>query len=320
MLRAAREYGVPPAEWLDLSTGISPHAWAAPPIPADTWQRLPEDDDGLAGIAAGYYGARHVLPIAGTQAAIQALPWLRPASRVGVIQPGYAEHAEAWRRAGHAVTLQPAETLIDAAAAFDVVVLIHPNNPTGERFDAQSLLDLHARLAARGGWLVVDEAFMDATPDDSLCAHAGREGLVVLRSAGKFFGLAGARGGFACAPTVLLDVLREALGPWTLAGPTRHVLARALADREWQARQRERLGKDARRLAELLKTHALEPAGGCALFQWCPHPRAALIQDALARRGILVRCFDDPLALRFGLPRDDAAFARLDAALDEVVT
>lgn len=319
MLRAAREHGIPPAEWLDLSTGISPHAWPVPPIPADAWRRLPDDDDGLAEIAAGYYGTPRVLPVAGAQAAIQMLPRLRGRSRVGVITPGYAEHAQAWRRAGHDVELGNASRLLDSVDDFDVLVLIHPNNPTGERFTPQHLLQVHAALAARDGWLVVDEAFMDATPDDSLCAHAGEEGLVVLRSVGKFFGLAGARAGFTCASRALLDALREALGPWTLAGPTRHVLARALGDREWQARQRELLKKDARRSAEMLKAHALEPVGGCVLFQWCPHPRAASIQYALAQRGILVRHFDDSPALRFGLPPDDTAFARLDAALDEVM-
>jgi L-threonine-O-3-phosphate decarboxylase len=319
LLCAAREHGIAPERWLDLSTGVAPFAWPVADVPAEAWRRLPEDDDGLVEAAMDCYGAPHVLPVAGTQAAIQALPWLRPVSRVGVIQPGYAEHAEAWRRAGHVVMPRSAEALLGEPDAFDVVVLIHPNNPTGERFDVQALLDLHARLAARGGWLVVDEAFMDATPDDSLCAHAAREGLVVLRSAGKFFGFAGARAGFACAAPGLLDVLHERLGPWTVAGPTRHALKRALRDRGWQAAQRARLAAASVRLAGMLHSRGLSPGGGCALFQWCPHPRAAEIHAALAQRGILVRRFDDPSALRFGLPPDDAAFARLDAALAKVV-
>ncbi len=42
-----RRYGIPPEGWLDLSTGINPHAYPVSPIPDDLWARLPEDDDGL---------------------------------------------------------------------------------------------------------------------------------------------------------------------------------------------------------------------------------------------------------------------------------
>lgn len=318
--RAARERGIPLADWLDLSTGISPFAWPVPAIPRRAWRRLPEDDDGLVETARDYYGASQLLPVAGSQAAIQALPAMRAASRVGVIAPGYAEHAQAWRRAGHRVELRGAGELLADAARYDVIVLIHPNNPGGERFETDVLLALHAALAARGGWLVVDEAFIDATPGCSLCAHSEREGLVVLRSAGKFFGLAGARAGFVCATGALLDDLRERLGPWTLTGPTRYVLRQALADRGWQARQRERLRTCSERLATLLAGHGLKPTAGCALFQWCRRDDAAALHRALASRGILTRLFDAPASLRFGLPGNNAAFARLDTALREMLS
>lgn len=317
--RAARRYRIALPEWLDLSTGISPFAWPVPAIPASAWQRLPEDDDGLLDIARAYYGAAQLLPIAGSQAAIQALPRLRAPSRVGVIAPGYAEHAHAWREAGHAVETLPADELLAHAGRFDVIVLIHPNNPAADTFARDALLALHATLAARGGWLVVDEAFIDATPAHSLADASDREGLVVLRSVGKFFGLAGARAGFACASPALLAALRERLGPWTLAGPTRHVLQLALADREWQRQQRERLHASAHRLAALLERHGLAPSAGCAFFQWRRDARAPALHEALARRGILTRLFDAPASLRFGLPGDDAAFARLDAALGDGV-
>lgn len=317
--RAARTHGIPVADWLDLSTGISPYGWPVPPVPAAVWQRLPEDDDGLIEVARDYYRAPQLLPIAGSQAAIQALPRLRASSRVGVILPGYAEHAHAWHAAGHAVERLPASRLMAEVQRFDVVVLIHPNNPGGERFDRDALLDLHARLAARGGWLVVDEAFMDATPEASLCPDSERDGLIVLRSVGKFFGLAGARAGFACASAPLLEALRERLGPWTLAGPTRFMLSQALADRAWQGRAREWLHASARRLAAVLSVHGLEQGGGTAYFQWRHHADAAALHAALARRGILTRLFGIDEAgidsLRFGLPPDEAGFLRLDAAL-----
>lgn len=319
LLRAARHYGIPAADWLDLSTGVSPFAWPAPPIPASAWHRLPEDEDGLIEVARDYCGAPHLLPVAGTQAAIQALPQLRPHSRVGVIAPGYAEHAHAWRREGHVVDTLPADVLLGSVDRLDVIVLIHPNNPGGERFDGMDLLDVHATLASRGGWLVVDEAFIDVEPHRSLCARSDREGLVVLRSVGKFFGLAGARAGFVCAAPALLEAMRERLGPWTLGGPTRHVLRAALADVDWQARARDWLLAAGARLHETLVANGITPTAGCAFFQWWRHPDAHAIHESLAMRGILTRRFDDPVSLRFGLPPDDAGFARLGSALAEVL-
>jgi cobalamin biosynthetic protein CobC len=319
LLRAARHYDIAPERWLDLSTGVNPEAWPVPPIPARAWHRLPEDEDGLVEAACRYYGAPHVLPVAGSQAAIQALPLLRPRSRVAVLAPGYAEHAHAWGRAGHHVERLPAQQLWQEQARFDVVVLIHPNNPGSDTFERSTLLDLHAALHERGGWLVVDEAFMDATPANSLCAESDREGLILLRSVGKFFGLAGARVGFVCAVPALLHAMREQLGPWTLPGPARHVVQAAFADHDWQRQARAGLGQRSARLASLLRTHGLPPTGGTAFFQWCRDPRAATLHDALARRGILVRLFDAPASLRFGLPLHEADFQRLDNALAEVL-
>jgi len=317
--QAAHRYDIALERWLDLSTGISPFAWPVPDVPAVVWHRLPEEDDGLDDAARDYYRTRSVLPVAGTQAAIQALPRLRSACRVGIIAPGYAEHAHAWRRAGHSVETRGAQALIEHGDHYDVVVLIHPNNPGGEYFDVASLLQLHERLAARGGWLVVDEAFIDATPECSLCADSDREGLVVLRSAGKFFGLAGARAGFVCAAPALLEHLREQLGPWTLSGPARYVLRQALLDRTWHDTARNRLIAASGRLAGLLERHGLEPSAGCAFFQWRIDERAAALHGALAERGILTRLFETPASLRFGLPGDEASFRRLDDGLREAV-
>ncbi len=316
--RAAHRYGIPLADWLDLSTGINPRGWPVPSLPADSWARLPEADDGLETAASDSYDCPVLLPLAGSQAAIQTLPRLRPHCRVGVLHPAYAEHAAAWAAAGHAVQALAAEVIEDRLDSLDVLVLVNPNNPTGARFTPSQLLAWQQHLARRGGWLVVDEAYMDPTPEASLCLQADRPGLLVLRSLGKFFGLAGARVGFACGDPRLLDALREALGPWPLAGPSRRVAALALSDRAWQEDTRRRLPRESARLRRLLSAHGLTPHGGCALFQWLRCDQAPAIEAALARRGILVRRFDDPPSLRFGLPGDAAAWRRLEEALRTV--
>lgn len=316
MLAAARTYGHPPEQWLDLSTGINPCGWPVGDIPPEVWRRLPEPDDGLLDVAREYYGTPHLAATAGSQAAIDALPALRPPGRVGIIAPTYAEHAHAWARAGHAVR----EIGADAAPALldelDVVVACNPNNPTAAELARATLLGWHARLAAREGWLVVDEAFADAGPTHSLARDCGRPGLVVLRSPGKFFGLAGMRLGFALGWPDLVAALSERLGPWAVNGPARWVGRRALADRAWQLAERERLAEASARLASLLAERGLRVAGRTALFAWVPTPRAAALKEFLATRAILVRAFGEPPGVRFGLPGDPDGWARLEVVLD----
>jgi cobalamin biosynthetic protein CobC len=316
---AVARYGIAEADWLDLSSGISPWSWAIPEIPLSAWARLPETDDGLELAACDYYGAPHVLPVAGSQAAIQALPRLRQAGKVGVLSPCYAEHAEAWRSGGflvREVLEHEVERFIDT---LDVLVVVNPNNPTGLSLTQKRLLGWHARLAARGGWLVVDEAFMDNTPGLSLASMSNRVGLIVLRSFGKFFGLAGVRLGFVLGEERFLNVLGKHIGPWTVNGPTRVLAQECLNDREGQRLQRERTGQASERLSALLTRYGFAPLGGCALFQWLITPQALALYEFCARRGILLRLFQNNgphnSSLRFGLPRDDADWQRLEAAL-----
>ncbi|MBM7060720.1 threonine-phosphate decarboxylase [Pseudomonas sp. UL073] len=311
---AAQRYGIAVAEWLDLSTGIAPWPFAVPALDSRSWARLPEADDGLEAAACGYFGVERVLPVPGTQAAIQLLPRLRRSGRVGVLAPCYAEHAHAWRQAGHEVVELSDAEVARALPSLDVLVAVNPNNPTGRLLPAELLLDWRTRLRQRGGWLVVDEAFIDVTPAHSVVASADDE-LIVLRSFGKFFGLAGARLGFVVAGALRLAQLAEQLGPWTISGPTRVVGQACLRDRGAQLVQRQRAAAAGQRLAELLGRHGWAPSGGTALFQWCADPRAAQLHDFLAQRGILVRQFASPASLRFGLPGREPDWRRLEQAL-----
>ena len=310
---AAQRYSIPLADWVDLSTGINPQAWPVPPLAPEVWQRLPETDDGLEAAAAAYYGSTQLLPVAGSQAAIQALPACFAPGRVITLAPTYAEHPHAWR--GHALTALPGAEIDAAVGNADTLLLVQPNNPDGQRFSREHLLAWHADLAARGGRLIVDEAFLDAEPMASLVPLAGQPGLVVLRSVGKFFGLAGARVGFVFAETGLLEKLADRLGPWAVSGPARAVTAAALADIAWQATARAQLAADSQRLAALLDRHGLGGGAGTALFQWRPRLDAARIHSQLAQQGILTRLFETPPGLRFGLPGNATEWARLAAAL-----
>ena len=313
--QAALQYGIAEADWLDLSSGLAPWPFTIPVIPERAWARLPETDDGLEQAACSYYGAPEVLPVPGSQCAIQLLPRLRRSGKVGVLSPCYAEHAEAWRRNGHIVREILEQEVDFYLDTLDVLVVVNPNNPTGLSLSPERLLDWHARLVQRGGWLVVDEAFMDNTPELSLAPQSQRTGRIVLRSFGKFFGRAGVRLGFVLAELKLLKLLAEHVGPWAVSGPTRVLGQACLLDTEAHARQRQRSEQASQRLVAMLSQYGLPAQGGCALFQWLITPHAEHLYDFMARRGILLRLFAHNSSLRFGLPAEEAHWLKLDLAL-----
>jgi cobalamin biosynthetic protein CobC len=328
---AAERYGISRENWIDLSTGINPHGYPVPPIDPQAWIRLPDDNDDLEAIAATHYGASRALAVAGTQAAIRMLPAVLPKGRIGVGLLTYGEYAPAFERAGFPVerfvTRQFAD--VQGAASFVLdpalglpaklkhLILVNPNNPGTERFTPQQIMQWHEELAARGGTLVVDEAFVESMPELSVASFADREGLIVLRSIGKFFGLAGARVGFLLASSRVDEAMRYLRGPWTISGPARAAARAALLDTDWQTLTRARLIASGARLADLLRR--FHPAvTHTPLFSWMRDEQAQRWQDGLARHGIWVRRFDVIPGVRLGLPADDAAWSRLEAALSAV--
>lgn len=317
--QAAAHYHIPLENWLDLSTGINPDAWPVPPLPASCWQRLPETDDGLEAAAALYYGNTNLLPVAGSQAAIQVLPTLLPRAAVACISPLYAEHPQAWQRAGHKVRfLQNAMLPRALAVATPYVLLCNPNNPSAEHHPHNVAVDAAKQLKKRGGWLIVDEAFMDPTPADSLASLAGTvdaPNLIVLRSLGKFFGLAGIRLGFVFAAPEILAKMADALGPWTVSGPARAAATLALLDQPWQAAACQKLSSASERLRVLLQ--ALGEVKTTALFATLNSANSSELHQYLASQGILTRIFDQQPLLRFGLPGHEAEWLRLGRALNE---
>ncbi|MBE7220583.1 MAG: threonine-phosphate decarboxylase [Caulobacteraceae bacterium] len=308
-----------PEPWIDLSTGINPHAYPVGALDPAVWRRLPDPAalERLETAARACYGAPEetaVIAAPGTQALIQILPQVRPCRRVAILGFGYQGHAEAWRRAGADPTVV---SDLDALAAAEVGVVINPNNPDGRCVAPDALAAVADRMAASGGLLIVDEAFADvATPDGSAVPRLGGESLLVLRSFGKFFGLAGIRLGFALGPARLCAALAAQLGDWAVSGPAIALGIPALRDQAWQAAARERLAVEAGRLDMLLSTAGGHVLGGTSLFRLVRHPRAADLFERLGRAGILVRPFrEEPTWLRFGLPADEAAWERLARAL-----
>ncbi len=308
---AAALYGGAPEEWLDLSTGVNPIPYPVPDLPEDAWTRLPGKDrlralEDAARRAYQVSDRAEVVAAPGASALIQAMPGLTPPGPVAVISPTYNEHAAAFRAAGREVI----EAKTPTAAP---LVLVNPNNPDGRIWAPDDVL----AVANQRSLTVVDESFADDTPELSLCSNAGRESLIILRSFGKFYGLAGLRLGFAvCGPETAAR-LRETLGPWAVSGPAIEIGIAALSDDDWAETTRARLFRDAHRLDAMLGEAALTIVGGTSLFRLIETPHAARLHEYLARARIWTRVFpyrDDWLRIAPPGPEDD--WARLDAALN----
>jgi cobalamin biosynthetic protein CobC len=307
-----------PEPFIDLSTGINPYPYPIPQLSPDLFTRLPDAAalDRLAAVAAQAYGApsaAHVVPAPGTQILLPLVAALVPPGRAAVLGPTYAEHVRAAARAGHQV-----EEVSDPAHLRNVelAVVVNPNNPDGRIIPRETLLACASGLPAPN-LLVVDEAFMDVGAEGtSLARDVGAGNIVVLRSFGKFFGLAGLRLGFALASPAIAARLRAGLGPWAVAGPAIEIGAAALQDRSWAAMTRVRLAQAALRLDHVLTDAGLELAGGTSLFRLVHTEAAPELFGHLGRAGILVRRFAHQATwLRFGLPPNESDWQRLVAAI-----
>ncbi|MDD9909604.1 MAG: threonine-phosphate decarboxylase CobD [Ahrensia sp.] len=316
---AIARFGGERGDWLDLSTGINRNAYPVPQLVPNVWNDLP--DAVATEIATQAVRAAYDAPddaavslAAGSQAHIQLLPWLFAAQDVAVVGTTYQEHAACWRRAGHEVTT--ADGLESAEASARIVIVVNPNNPDGQQNEPKDLIELARRLASRGGMLVVDEAFGDVAPQLSIAAAAGKPGLAVLKSLGKFYGLAGIRFGALLTNPKLAEQVDERLGPWAVSGPALDVAAKALTNAEWRDRARVELKAMRKKLEDALSKASFDIEGHTDLFVLASHSEGPAIWEHLARNHILVRSFVDRHNwLRFGLPANAGELMRLKAAL-----
>lgn len=305
-------------DWLDLSTGISPISYPVPGLPEEAWSRLPgrAEMDTLSEAACAYCGAPgrgHVVTAPGSQAIIERLPDLFSPKSIAIVAPTYGGHGAAWKRAGHRV--REVENLKDADAE-EITILVNPNNPDGRSVTYDALEKACQERQHAGGWLIIDEAFGDTEPELGSAELCRFHNVVVLRSLGKFFGLAGLRLGFAVAPESMATKLRAALGDWPVSGPAIAIGTACLRDKDWQDQQRARLATAAKRLDALLAGAGLKVAGGTTLFRLVETAEASRLFADLLNHRIYVRRFDyNPDWLRIGIPGDSQAFARMESAL-----
>ncbi len=320
----AELYQIPVEEWLDLSTGISPTSYPIPEIPQDIWQQLPQPSKSLLNEASHYYGTENIFATSGSQAIIARLPHLfkhyvqERITHIDVWLPqvGYKEHEKSWRDAGFNIKQYQQLPSCEELTQHAIVVVINPNNPTGKLQQRQTLTVLLNKIEALSGWLVVDEAFMDVIqPSQSIIHLTENKHLFILRSIGKFFGLAGIRIGFLSANQYWLEKLKQMSSPWEVNGPAQFITERALNNTNWQSAQYQTLMTLSTQLEILLTATFLHPINkaikgevsisGCGLFKTLIHPQAAELFQSFCGQGLYVRLCDEKNALRFGVPKQE---------------
>ncbi|WP_380054796.1 aminotransferase class I/II-fold pyridoxal phosphate-dependent enzyme [Falsihalocynthiibacter sp. SS001] len=300
---AIAQFGGTRDEWLDLSTGINPMPYTLPTFSQMDWATLPDKEQfkRLEHAARAFWNIppeAAVLAGPGASAFIARIPHLSVTrGAVHIIDETYNEHAAAFRAAGWCVEL----------GGKNASVTVHPNNPTAS-FVTESDIP-------QTPLTIIDESFCDIAPDQSHIAKAAEAGTIILKSFGKFWGLAGLRLGFAIGDPALIAELRETLGPWQVSGPALATGIAALSDHNWAQETRARLRLDAQRMDDLMAAAGAKPKAGTTLFQIYEVDNAQQWQERFASHKILTRIFPySDKWLRLGLPASDR-WPQLEAAL-----
>lgn len=310
-----------PKPWLDLSTGINPWSYAYSETGSDVARHLPTAAQFSAcrqaiATATGT-PAENLLLAPGSELLIRILPTVLPARLVCVTSGSYADHLDVWQQ--HAETVSQAADPLEHAQQADAVVVCNPNNPDGRTWTVNQLQDARRTLAERNKWLIIDEAYADLVPDHSMAPYGGADGLIIFRSFGKFFGLAGIRLGALIAPADVLEAINKRLGVWPVAGPTLQIAENAYKDVDWQINMRHRLKIMRKAMDSVLEGRGLRIVGGTDLYRFVQTTDARKYWRSLAEHGIYTRQFNwCKHSLRLGITSSEEALHRLSVALSTI--
>lgn len=317
----AREFGFEVgnlSSWMDLSTGINPRPYPVPQLDPSLWHNLPNQNlhEKLIDAAVSYYhvpSSDHLLAASGSALLIQLLPTLFEGKAVSIVSPTYGDHAEAWARNSRVCSL--IGSVDDHAEG--ILVLTNPNNPDGCKYTADELHGLAEKQTRAGSWLIVDEAFADLIEgENSTTALVEKFNVIVLKSIGKFFGLAGARLGFMVAPPAKINAMKKQLGSWPVSGPALEIGFHALSNVAWQNETRAFLKAQTEAVLAIFKQAQVPVVGGTDLFTLVDQSTKPTLFKELLRAQIYVRSFNyNADWLRIGLPANDDELARLKLAV-----
>ncbi|TEW56520.1 pyridoxal phosphate-dependent class II aminotransferase [Psychromonas sp. RZ22] len=332
--RVAEQYQIPENKWLDLSTGIAPFSYPIPHISSQVWQDLPHISQDLINVAKQYYQAEYCWPVAGSQQLIEKLPSLwndkinadncKLAKHVYLPKVGYKEHQQAWDNAGYQLHFYQ-QSLPTDIEKNSVVVVINPNNPLADIFSIEQLSRLQLYCQQQQALLIIDEAFADIFEAEFSFVRqlnnskvVEEDNTLVLRSFGKFFGLAGLRIGFVCCNKKWCELIKQSIGPWAINGPALYIAELALRDTLWQKEQKIKLKKQSQALQVLLKEHFhYQSIKANSLFITMFIDNAPSIYKQLCEQAIYVRLTDENDSLRFAIA-DQFQLQQLAVALSKI--
>jgi len=249
-----------------------------------------------------------------------------PGAGVLIAGPTFGEYAPAAGAVGARVTEWRAEApafavpvaALLAAIAGDrpaVTIVCNPNNPTGQCLSRDEIDQLTEAARAAGGWLVVDEAYVDFADDGTSVGPA--PGRVVLRTATKLHAIPGLRVGMAFGPAEAIAAMERRQPPWPVSAPAIAASLRALEEQAFATESTAAVRAARTRLEDGLRALGLAAPPSRANFVLVPVGNGAAFRARLLPSGFVVRdcaSFGLPGHVRIAVPREEQV-ARLLAAV-----
>ncbi len=266
----SERFNIPSSQLTDFSANINPDG--PPPAVLSTLRTSLEDSSiltaypdleqvGLKRSIADYAGVhpKNLVVANGFIPLLEsALRTLR-VKRCLLPVPAFVEYRRSLARAG--VEIEPHILTPDSNFRYDIHVLVHgghdavllanPQNPSGVLTTRDILLQFVSECAERNITVLLDEAFIDYAPLDSLTLDVEQfASLIVFRSVTKFHGIPGIRVAYAVANEAIVRALNEHLPPWPITTLASCAVISGLADHSFAERTRLHNGGRRARLSD----------------------------------------------------------------------
>jgi cobalamin biosynthesis protein CobC len=311
---------------LDLSGSVAPFELPLPDMPASVWASPDVLRSCFHLEAARYFECESVLAVTGIESGISALARLFQtwygSMRVVLAEPSFDQWDKRFRRANHVVLDWPVDCVLEGdIPECDVVVLGRPVNPTCQMMGIKQVKLLARRLREQGGWLILDEAYLDWTGEDSYASFIEAEPAIVLRSVAPFTGLSGANLAFVCGPKAVCTALLNEVGTQAVSSPQWWLALQYFKADSWREEQVDRLAQVCARLEGLwrLKLGPDTSIHSGGYFISFVHSNSEQWAMKLEHLGVLVRTYPaEQSILRCGVPKTESDWLRLAQAINSL--
>ena len=298
---AIKKYGGNKDDWIDLSTGINPNHYPYKLINIRELQNLPykNDIDNLNKLAKKYFQTTAcVRAVSGAQGGINILPFLLPNKTVSILSPTYNEYQNVFSNSLKKII--NVKNLSELKKS-QIAIICNPNNPDGKLYSNDNLLKISKSVE----YLIIDESFIDQYPRKSLSHKLDDQtNILILRSFGKFFGLAGIRLGFLISNKEIDKKIQFLIGNWPISNVAINVASKALIDHVWIMNTISFLKEGSYFLDCLASEINWKVVGGTNLYRLYETPNAHDAQNKLANFKIWSRRFSySKKWIRLGIPR-----------------